>query len=378
MSEPGGPAWPARAAGGGALIPKRRIRQHGKMTVVRDHLVEVAASFMHDRSMASQADRDLAIEQFPEMNEDFYRADPEKYLDRRLSALMLTICNSPTTELAINSGLKYKELEMSGSLFHEEDTGAEIEKYAALESTNLLHHASECMLRLYFAHVDQPQCPWLEVARMRTPSQFKERVDALLSELDQPDTHDRLVATFYGTTDSSRLGANVPDDVWEKAKEGLVDLIGYCASLLLDDAGLYNSTKHGLAVIGGNHGISLRMSEEDLEAGEEAPEISTNGAALEHLDQAPSHETGKRRWVKRLRFVRAESNIAITKIVSRYIGTLWGVARFRYTDHGTPFNLALFDREAIVRATTAGLDTEAQYGFDAMSFELAYYLDNDS
>ena len=46
------------------------------------------------------------------------------------------------------------------------------------EYFNLLHHASEALLRLYLAHEPLTACPWLDMARVRSPGKFKQIVEA--------------------------------------------------------------------------------------------------------------------------------------------------------------------------------------------------------
>ena len=40
-------------------------------------------------------------------------------------------------------------------------------RYIQTEAMMIVHHASEALLRLFFAHVDHPECPWLGMADER-------------------------------------------------------------------------------------------------------------------------------------------------------------------------------------------------------------------
>lgn len=325
--------------------------------------------------MTSAADRNLAPEQFPELNKEFYSADPEDYLDRRGIALMMAISNSPAIRDAAAEGLSYGTLAVNGSPGEAEGDDNAIDRYASLESTNLLHHAGECMLRLYFAHSGLPPCPWLEVARLRSPRAFKERTEALLQSLDEQATIDDLVITFLGNTDPKRLGLTATPEEWQGLIDGLVMLVGHIGSVLLDQASLYNATKHGLAVVGGHHGLSLGPAMEDAHAAEEAePVISASGPALAYLDLTDPDPTTPRQWTKKLTFVPIESNIALTKIISKYVGSLWKIAKYRYTGTSTtPFSLPGFDRAALYRVISTGRDEPIV--ITTMTVQLLYYAD---
>jgi hypothetical protein len=52
---------------------------------------------------------------------------------------------------------------------------------AALESTVLLHHAGETLMRLYLAHAGDAPCPWMEIARFPDSRRFKDALSRLLS-----------------------------------------------------------------------------------------------------------------------------------------------------------------------------------------------------
>ncbi|MDQ3580012.1 MAG: hypothetical protein M3443_20925, partial [Actinomycetota bacterium] len=99
--------------------------------------------------------------------------------------LIISVADAPAVRAALVDGAKYGSVELRATADHEYDEEA-AGVYAAIESTNLLHHAAECLLRLYLAHAGMPPCPWLEVARLRSPSEFKEAVEKLRGSLGMP------------------------------------------------------------------------------------------------------------------------------------------------------------------------------------------------
>ena len=117
--------------------------------------------------MPTPADRTLAREQFPDLNREFYTAEPGDYFRCRLRSLLITISNSPAINEALKQGITYGKIGLRLRPNAEPDDKA-VELYGSMESVNLLHHVGECMLRLYLAHVEQQPCPWLELSRLRT------------------------------------------------------------------------------------------------------------------------------------------------------------------------------------------------------------------
>lgn len=318
---------------------------------------------------SGNADKGLAHEQFPDLNQEFYCADPMNYFQRRVQGLIMTLSDSPAIHEALIQGVSYGKTTIGRSADHKNDQEA-TDTFASTESTNLLHHATECMLRLYLAHVDHQICPWLEIARMRAPAEFKSRVATLSETLHEQDTIDSLVDLFLGNTDPQRLGLKLTSHEWQQKVTGLTIVVAYACNTVLSDAGLYNATKHGLAVVGGNHGFSLSTPQRDLT-------ISTDGPALAFLDLADQEAPNTRRWAKNLTFVQAESNIVMTEVISRHIGSLWAIARFRYVGvEPEDLQLPLFEPSFLHEVITEGRGDEP-IGFASVAETLMYYA-NDS
>lgn len=84
---------------------------------------------------ARAADHNLASEQFPELNREFYDANPADYVHRRLRGLIISISDSPAIHDALVQGVSYGTTEIRRGTEHEDDQAA-TEAYASLESTN--------------------------------------------------------------------------------------------------------------------------------------------------------------------------------------------------------------------------------------------------
>lgn len=318
-------------------------------------------------------DKNLATEQFAEMNHEFYQARPTEYLERRLVSLLLAVSAPDGVAEALREGISFGQIRFQRTISSEENSTelSDLEAYASIESTNLLHHAGECMLRLYFAHQNNPLCPWLEVSRLRAPSKFKDQVHQLYSRLKDNGATNAVTYVFFGNADPSKLGLDTDQKEWSRYIDGTAALLALTCRFILDDAALYNATKHGLALIGGTHGLELGSPDQTAR-------ISTHGPALQFLDIQADASGKHRRWVKNLQFVDAERNIALTKIILMHISSMWDIARYRYTDDRSSMpRVPSFTTEALAEMLTP-ITNDQPVGFSSMSQTLLYYADQHS
>lgn len=320
--------------------------------------------------MTLPADQDLAHEQFPDLNREFYQADPADYLARRARSVILAIADSPALDQVLADGVRYGVTEIRRDpVSRNDDTNRADDAYAALEATNLLHHAAECFLRLYLAHGDRQACPWLEVARLRVPRHFKERVEALRDSLTEQVTIDSLRHVFFGNSDPTAMGWTASPEEWQRKTDGLTMLIGYLCDTVLGDAAMYNATKHGLAAVGGEHELGLSTPGDDLV-------IHTEGLALTFLDVRPLQDSsGRKRWHRCTTFVSVEANLGVVEIIRLFVATLWGIARYRYTgDQPQGMPVMMIEPDVLQQVLRTGRGDDP-IQFSSMAMELAYYLD---
>lgn len=318
---------------------------------------------------APSADHNLAPEQFPDLNREFYRADPTDYIQRRVRALVVSVADSSAIDEALRQGVSYGNIEVRREQDHEADKEA-AEAYLSMESTNLLHHAAESLLRLYFAHADHPPCPWLEISRHDKPGEFKERVAELRGALEQQETGDSLRTIFFGDVAPEALGWSFTAEEWQRKTDGLVMLIEYLCTTVLNDAPMYNATKHGLAVVGGNSGLKLSAPGDELT-------VSTDGPGLTYLDVTTQSAPGGRRWTKTLTFVRSEANLGLIEVVALYIRSLWTIARYRYLrTEDESLMIMQIEPDQLRKIIETGL--EGPFGFAGMTQTLAYYAEDES
>jgi hypothetical protein len=276
--------------------------------------------------MVRAEDENLDPDQWADLNAEFYRAEPEAYFIRRLRYLVLAIADAPAVRAAQCEGVEYGEIAVPPEADEYDSEGAVA--YGAMETTNLLHHLAETIMRLYLAHEGRPDCPWLEVARLRAPSEFKARLETLRGSLHERETVKRLLTVFRAATTAAEMDptGSLSDEQWEEYADGLVKMVDSLCSLLLGEASLYNATKHGLAVVPSKGGFSLTSVT--------GPEFvaASQGPTVVHLDRGEPAEQGVRKWRRVYAPVPIESNIAMSQFLITQLRSLWMVARARY-DH---------------------------------------------
>ena len=129
--------------------------------------------------------------------------------------------------------------------------------FAVAEAVVLLHHVSETLLRLYFAHCEMPPSPWLEVARERQFARFKTRVRGRFVDDETTEADfEKVARLFFGSADRSKLGPTLDERPFREGIENIDRWLRFFASNFLDDAHLYNALKHGLAVNAGDWSAS--------------------------------------------------------------------------------------------------------------------------
>jgi hypothetical protein len=101
-------------------------------------------------------------------------------------------------------------------------------------------------LRLFFAHADKQDCPWLGMAASVSFVEFKEKVSAALRSGFDPDTVARV---FLGGPDPDDAALGVEADEFDETVSAWQFLLEFAAETVLSESFLYNSAKHGLTIV---------------------------------------------------------------------------------------------------------------------------------
>ena len=275
-----------------------------------------------ERDPRKDPDRLLAREQFPRLNERFYSSRPWEYFRVREHALLLMAGASEQAAAILQEGVEVGKLRVTLPCAADEQEAAEgkqaVERYVLTESVALMQHAVETLLRLYLAHEVLPECPWLELARTRTPGAFKRLVqERFAGDLPESERRARVAAVFFGSRERDAEGA-MPEQVWLDGTANLEAFLYHFAREFLD-ADIYNSLKHGFAVQAGDS--LMQLGDGEL--------LKADGPAVEFLS-IREDEHGYRLWNITTRWIEVDRTIAMTFIATQMMESIWNIARARY------------------------------------------------
>jgi hypothetical protein len=185
----------------------------------------------------------LAHELFTELNATFYEDDPSQYLLTKIEAVMLMLAPDEALATAYASERVVGVTRRVGTPVPSKEAR---DRYVRTECVLVLHHACETLLRLFFAHVKKPDCPWLGMAASVGFVEFKEKASAALkSGFDR----DSVALVFLGGTDPSDAAIGVEADEFEDTVSAMQLLLEVAANTVLSESFLYNSAKHGLTIV---------------------------------------------------------------------------------------------------------------------------------
>jgi hypothetical protein len=319
----------------------------------------------------------IAPENYAELNQMFYRAEPHECFGMRVELLMVAAANPDVIFEAFREGLKYGRLRVGGAgTTRNPDEGIRARQHLAFviaECVTLLHHVSETLLRFFFGHAPGPDgklspCPWLEIARQLSHFAFKKKIEDRFDGQPLDDARRReLTTVFYGSPEpdaanpeeASRLGASVDNiEVW----------LRHFASWFLKESNLFNSLKHGLAVQPGESSMKL-VTPVDEERGADPPLIHAEGSSVAFLERSGDENL----WHHSTRWVEPDLLIAEAQFASWLLRSIWQVGRVRYTksaDEGEA--LRVYDHPSYEEFVKAQLDGEARIITNRMSVNLGY------
>ena len=312
-------------------------------------------------------DIDLADENAPRLNADFYRSEPHKYFLHRLSNLMLVAGKDEELARLINEGLSFGLVSI-GKREPEpyKDTDRESAlQFVALEAEVLLHHATETLLRLFLAHSGAPPSPWLVLSRLRNFREFKKQIEKRFLTDEPGDRRSDIAEVFYGTHEPSDYAPPPSEADWAETIQSIDRfLVGFSATLL-GNAHLYNAAKHGLAVKPGEHGLTLGDKED--------PIIQRHGMALHYLEVVDS------KWRRKIEWVETGTSVVRILVAAQLMEQMWTVGRRRYTETEDETDVRIW-KDAVHTVINNGALKEMGVGKGAlksMSESLLYYAHHE-
>ncbi|MEU3466084.1 hypothetical protein ABZ721_39890 [Streptomyces sp. NPDC006733] len=298
-------------------------------------------------------DEGLAVEQFPTMNQSFYAGDPADYFRRRFHLLMLAAGKTDEINQLLADGFTFEDIRVDVPVSEPTDDAERAHAgFITTEAETLLHHASEALLRLFFAHAELPPCPWLECARMRLPAAFMNRVRDLC---EKPIPKEQIGRVFL---------AKVPDGddpAWSQQVHDLERFLRFVARRVLDDKTLYNAAKHGLAVLAGPSSVSITNDQSGASFG-------ASGQSMSFLEVHAADDNVKT-WRLTTRWLSAKDSMWLTGLVITEMNTLWALARAYYSDV-VPDRFEVLTTETVDALMRLG--TGSGNAFTRSSFSLTY------
>lgn len=264
----------------------------------------------------------LARELFSELNATFYKDDPSEYLLTKIEAVTLMLAPAEALAPAYESERVVGVFRRSGASVPSQ---AARDRYIRTECVLVLHHACEMLLRLFFAHVEKQDCPWLGMAASVSFVEFKEKVGAALrTGFDRDD----VARVFLGGTDPDDAALSVEADEFDDTTAAWQLLLQTAAYTILSESFLYNSAKHGLTVVHTDE--STRMAFTPPGGGDPIHLASGSQLTYLHKPETPGAKGGPQWWVS-LTHTLPDQDIETAFLIQRAVSSLWNVARRRYT-----------------------------------------------
>lgn len=109
---------------------------------------------------------------------------------------------------------------------------------------------------------------------------------------------------------------------WTRHREGLRALFQFACDLVLGGADLYNTGKHGLAILPGERGVKLGDGEV----------LSQSGPSLTVIESQELE--GEPQWAKSTQWINYRREVLMTLHIEAAIGSLWECGKQRRTGEG--------------------------------------------
>lgn len=273
----------------------------------------------------------LAHELFSELNATFYEDDPSDYLLTKIEAVTLMLAPAEALAPAYDAERAVGVSRRAGAPVPSKDAR---DRYVRTECVLVLHHACEMLLRLFFAHVDKQDCPWLGMAASVNFAEFKTKISAALrTGFDRDD----VAHVFLGGTDPADAALDVEADEFEDTTAAWQLLLETAADTIVSESFLYNSAKHGLTVVHTDE--STRMVFTPPDGGNPIQLASGSQLTYLHRPETPGAKGGPEWWVS-LTHTLPDQDIEVALLIQRAVSSLWNVARRRYTGQAGEVTIA--------------------------------------
>ncbi|MCV7368525.1 hypothetical protein CRI77_22400 [Mycolicibacterium duvalii] len=266
--------------------------------------------------------RRLDPAQYPELNAVFYTADPAEFIKMRIESLSLMACSddqlAPLYGTDRTIGAAYL-----GAMAP--PTSEARQRYIRMEAVTISNHASETLLRMFFAHTEHPECPWLGMSASTDFREYKAKLDAAL---DAGFDREQIATVFLGGTSRVDAVVQLTDDEFEDAVDALAMLLIDCANRVLGDAFVYNAVKHGVSAVAVDDD-EAKVSWQPMDG---EPVTIHEGPVHVYLHRKghPDAAKNEAHWWLTMEDSNPGRELAVSVLITKALDSLWDVARRRY------------------------------------------------
>lgn len=303
----------------------------------------------------------MVAHDFPDIadvNERFYAATPDRYFSLRLGLLLTLAATTQRYGADLAEGLACGPLRLQQtSPGPVQFAPQEVERYLAIETVMLHHHLAESIVRLYLAHLNHHQCPWIEIALLRDFRTYR-KLEKGIAEEDEIADAQQVATVFLGSKEPP-TGSGVSPDRWLAAANCHRTLLIEFARHSYEGANLYNAAKHGLALSGESGTVAIGPADD-------VPAFVVDGPWVEYLERAAAPPPEPRTWFRTAELVNAPRSWLHILAGTHMLVGLWAAG---YVKHCRGSELRPF-------VAAAELDPGAlmvfgvQSGINSMSFPL--------
>jgi len=297
--------------------------------------------------------------QYLELNAVFYTADPAEFIQMRIESLSLMAC----TDEQLGSAFAADRTIGTTHLGPVSTPPPEArQRYIRMESVMIAHHASEALLRLFLAHVEHPECPWLG---MSASTDFRDFKAAVKSMLDNGCEREQIAMVFMGGTSPQDACIQLSDQEFENAIDALDMLLFDCASRCLGDSFLYNAVKHGVTAVA--------IDDDNAQmafTGSDGKRITLHKGPVHiyvHRKASPFAGNDAPQWCFSMDDANPSRDVAVSVLITKALDSLWAVACRRYKGESGTIN---YVSKAAVEMTVYGTTEQAMNVMKRATHEL--------
>ena len=256
-------------------------------------------------------------EQHPitEINMTFYKDYDADYFINKVGLLGSIIAKPKPIQDHLRSGYKTGKITVGKG----DITQKWLVDYAKREIVTNSYHCIESFFRLFFAHIEEPECPWIGVEQLQNFTQFKDRINKLRQRTYFKDDHDESVATvLLGKRD---MYPKLSDEEWKNNVKRTVELVDRIASDILSNQD-YNVYKHGAALLNTKFGFSL---------GDGSVLKADSQDSFMYLSSQTTKASGKtiKQFSRTFKFMKWEERFATTILTTHLITNLLGIRKMQ-------------------------------------------------